>query len=60
MTLLGMENRLSFNFDSEVDQTEVNMQVDVNVSSDTMKGTITIGPLGSFPLEGSKSPSPKK
>ena len=53
-------NRLSFNFDSEVDQTEVNMQVDVRVSFDSMIGTIMIGPLGSFPLEGSKSPSPKK
>lgn len=52
--------RLRFDFESEIDQTEVTLEVDVKIDGSSMNGTITIGPLGSFPIEGSKSPSPKK
>lgn len=49
-------DNLKFSYHVTIDGNALHITVDVKVDKDTMKGTVTADPFGTFPIEGKKNP----
>lgn len=49
-------NELKFSYSATIDGTLLHIVVESKIEGDAMKGTVTVDPYGSFPMEGKKTP----